>query len=343
MLWIWLISCVADSMDGFGRLPQDNDNPTTIPSEHEGEDVAYGRYPGDYLMTVFSCEAYSCMEPNTFNHEVWIAYSDDGVAWQFPVEDVPFEGSVPDIIRRDNTLYAFGGRGTIKRYRFDLDEWEDPVEYATTGESIRWNDKSPILGSDGLIHLFFLSSEVDGGDPAECPTDSPTNCTQYFRSAIEVEGSDGTLFDIQEEPNLVIEIEPGDRASDPDVFQLADGRWGMLITWLEGTAFFVSDTLHGEYRPVIELGDPPYLTDPFYGLGASHYIPEEDVYWTYVNTPQDIPGTQEIMIQIERAIHSDFDTKLTPSDFEVVIKEGDGSGLPNGYWAASPGFTFNHP
>ena len=91
------------------------------------------------------------------------------------------------------------------------------------------------------------------------------------------------------------------------------------------------------------MGTPPFLTNPFYGLGASHYIPEEDVYWTYVNTPQDIPGTEEIMIQIERAIHADFDNKLNSSDFEVVLKENDGSGLPSGYWAASPGFTFNHP
>ena len=60
------------------------------------------------------------MEPNTFNHEVWIAYSDDGSTWSFPEEDIPFEGSVPDILRRDNTLYAFGGRGTIKRYHLTL-------------------------------------------------------------------------------------------------------------------------------------------------------------------------------------------------------------------------------
>ena len=52
---------------------------------------------------------------------------------------------VPDILRRDNTLYAFGGRGTIKRYHFDTDEWEDPVEYSTSGGDIRWNDKSPVL------------------------------------------------------------------------------------------------------------------------------------------------------------------------------------------------------
>ena len=47
----------------------------------DADSIEYGRYVGDYLMTVFSCEASSCMEPNTFNHEVWIAYSDDGSTW----------------------------------------------------------------------------------------------------------------------------------------------------------------------------------------------------------------------------------------------------------------------
>ena len=54
-------------------------------------------------MTVFSCEASSCMEPNTFNHEVWIAYSDDGAICPFP-EEVSFEGSVP--ISFEETTYS---------------------------------------------------------------------------------------------------------------------------------------------------------------------------------------------------------------------------------------------
>ena len=343
MIWMWLFGCTPHSSTGFGVAPQEDQQTETSETSDDNSTIQYGRYVGEYLLTVFSCEASTCMEPNTFNHEVWIAYSDDGVTWTFPEEDVPFEGSVPDILRRDNTLYAFGGRGTIKRYHFDTDEWEDPVEYSTTGADVRWNDKSPVLGEDGLLHLFFLSSEIDNGDPAECPANSETPCTQYFRSAIEVEGSDGTLFDIQDEPNLVVDIAPGERASDPDVFQLADGRWGMLITWLEGTAFFTSDTLHGEYLPAEELGTPPYLADPFYGLGVSHYIADEEMYWTYVNTPQDIPGTEAFMLQIERAVHRDFEQKLDTVDFEVVLSEADGSGLPSGYWAASPGFTLNRP
>jgi len=338
MTWIWFWACSTEIENTFGVTPAESTE-----EEQASETVLTGRYPGEYLLTVFACEATVCMEPNTFNHEVWIAYSNDGMAWTFPENDVPFEGSVPDIIRRENTLYAFGGRGTIKRYHFDTDEWEDSVPYSTTTNPIRWNDKSPVLGEDGLIHLFFLSSEVENGDPAECPSSSTESCTQYFRSAIEVEGSDGTLFELQDTPNLVIDIAPGERASDPDVFQMADGRWGMLITWLEGTALFTSDTLHGEYQPAEELGYPPFLTEAFYGLGVSHYMPEEDVYWTYVNTPQDIPGTQDIMIQIERAVHTNFDNLLSPSDFEIVLQDNDGSGLPEGYWAASPGFTLNRP
>ena len=49
------------------------------------------------------------------------------------------------------------------------------------------------------------------------------------------------------------------------------------------------------------------------------------------------------MLQIERAVHSDFEDTLDATDFEVVMKEADGSGLPSGYCTASPGFTLNRP
>ena len=119
MIWTWLLGCTPNSITGFGIAPTEDVN-TDNTDNSDADSIEYGsRYVGDYLMTVFSCEASSCMEPNTFNHEVWIAYSDDGSTWSFPEEDIPFEGSVPDnILRRDNTLYAFGGRGTIKRYHF---------------------------------------------------------------------------------------------------------------------------------------------------------------------------------------------------------------------------------
>jgi len=311
--------------------------------EDTANEDSLGRFPGQYLMAMFACDGNICMDPTAFNHEVWIMYSDDGQQWKLPEENEPFEGSVPDLVRRGDTLYVYGGRRTLRRYHFDTDTWEDPVDHEQTGEEIRWNDFSPMIGDDGLIHLFFLASLVENGDPAECPTSSTEQCTQRFGSAIEVEGSDGALFEIQEGMRLEIPLQPGERCSDPDVFQMADGRWAMYITWREGTALFTSDELHGTYEPAAELGSPPYIAPPFLGLGVGHYNPLTEQYWTYINYPEEINGGPEVNIVIQRAIHDSLDFTLQENDFETVISGGDTSGLPLGYWAASPGFTLNTP
>ena len=75
----------------------------------------------------------------------------------------------------------------------------------------------------------------------------------------------------------------------------------------------------------------------------SHYIPDEDMYWTYVNTPQDILGTEEFMLRCERAVHRDFEQQLETEDFDVVLKEADGSGLPSGYWPPVQGLHSTVP
>ena len=50
-----------------------------------------------------------------------------------------------------------------------------------------------------------------------------------------------------------------------------------------------------------------------------------------------------VMIDIKLATHDNFSTQLQPINFSTVIESNDGSGLPESYWAASPGFTFNQP
>ena len=336
MLWtILLLGCTQSPLD----TAQESETST---GETEDE-IAFGRFPGAYLMAMFSCDGSICMDPAAFNHEVWIMYSDDGETWNLPEPNEPFSGSVPDLIRRDNTLYVYGGRGTVRRYHFDTDTWEDPVPNEQTGDYVHWDDISPVMGDDGLLHLFFLASDISGEprDPAECPETSTTPCTQRFRSAIEVEGSDGALFEVQEDSRLEISLNPGERSSDPDVFRLVDGRWGMYITWLKRTALFVSDDLHGTYEPAEELGMPPFLGPPDRMVASGFYNEQTGQYWTYADTP--LPLSSGFEVGIQRAVHDDVNEVLNISDFETVVRGGDESGLPSGYWAASPGITLNQP
>lgn len=333
-------SCTENDQTAFAVQPSTSDE-----SAESSNEISYGRFPGQYLLAFFSCDGSICMQPNAFNHQIWLAYSDDGIEWSLPDPQEVFEGSVPDLLRRKDTLYVYGARGKMRRYHFDSDEWEDLVEHkqvvADGEQSIRWNDFSPVLGEDGLIHLFFLASSVASGDPAECPATSTETCTQRFASAIEVEGSDGAEFTVYPEWNLEIELQPGERASDPDVFQLRDGRWAMYITWREGTAMFVSDTLHGTYTPMEGLGMPPYIASPYFGLGVGYYHAQTDMYWTFVNTPTSRDDGDGINISIQRAEHVDF-TELIDSELQTVLQQGS-SGIPENYWTASPGFALNTP
>ena len=97
------------------------------------------------------------------------------------------------------------------------------------------NDKSPVLGEDGLIHLSLLSSRLKMVI-LECPEDNTTNCTNIFAQLSKSKEAMG-VFEVQEDPNLGIDIAPGDRASDPMCFNSQMGA-GDAHHWLEGTAFY---------------------------------------------------------------------------------------------------------
>ncbi|MCB9745670.1 MAG: hypothetical protein H6740_24060 [Alphaproteobacteria bacterium] len=304
------------------------------------EEVPMGVFPGRYLMAIFSCERSICEDPNAFNHEVWIASSDDGERWAVPEGFEPWLGSVPDLVRRGDSLYVYAGPGLVRRYRFDTDTWEEPAPFETTVEGVNWRDPSPMVGEDGLIHMFYLDSPITDGDPAECPRDAVEPCEMAFGSAIEVDGSDGTLFEPVDGARVTVTLQPGERASDPDIFRTAEG-WGLLITWLEGSSLYLSDSLHGGYAAVPTLGEMSQLSEPFAGVSAGHYDPETQDYWLYVTWPEPTGGAGPPDIQVRRAVFEGFDRTLTAGDFSPTWVGGDGSGLPEGYWAASPGFAEN--
>ena len=220
------------------RIPEASDDNSVI---------HYGRYVGEYLLTMFPAKPASIVWSPTPSTTKF------GLPTRMMVSPGPslkktflLKGPFRDILRRDNTLYAFGGRGTIKRYRFDTDEWEDPVDYSTTGDDIRWNDKSPVLGDDGLIHLFFSPPRLkmviqQNAQPTAKPIVLSTSALLLKWTGVMVRYLKSKKNPIS---SLRSHLEKGHLIR---YLQLADGRWGMLITWLEGTAFFTSDTLHGEY------------------------------------------------------------------------------------------------
>ena len=304
------------------------------------DDFPRGSFEGKYLMAMFSCDDGIWCDVGITNHDIWVMYSDDGVDWNVPENYEPYHGSVPDVVRRGNTMYVYdGGQQSVRKYDFATDTWDEPIELERIGmeSELSWSDFSVVLGSDGKLHMFFLASYVRG-DPAECQEESQSEpCTQVFGSAIEVEGSDGTAFERQPGSRLELPLYYNERICDPDVFQSADGSWVMYIAQFEGTAAYTSPDLHGTYEPVESLGNPPYISRPMYGLGVGHYDRESDQYWTYVNYPE------YDAINIQRATHSGLEQRLSSDDFEVVVGVDTVPELSTGQWAASPGFAVNVP
>lgn len=62
---------------------------------------------GKYLMAFHACDtaADNCRDPR--NHRVYLAQSDDGTQWSIVPGWTPHGGSVPDVIRRGETLYIY--------------------------------------------------------------------------------------------------------------------------------------------------------------------------------------------------------------------------------------------
>lgn len=96
--------------------------------------------PTKYLMSFHACNASTtnCNDPR--NHKVYIAQSDDGINWSPLPGYAPYSGSVPDIIRRGNTLYVYTP-GQVRRYQIDSNTWKDA---ATVSNALK-------------IHVPFLS------------------------------------------------------------------------------------------------------------------------------------------------------------------------------------------
>ena len=83
------------------------------------DDFPRGSFEGKYLMAMFSCDDGIWCDVGITNHDIWVMYSDDGVDWNVPENYEPYHGSVPDVVRRGNTMYVYdGGQQSVRKYDF---------------------------------------------------------------------------------------------------------------------------------------------------------------------------------------------------------------------------------
>lgn len=294
---------------------------------------------GKYLMSYHACDRATtdCTSPR--NHNTYLAESNDGASWTTLNGFVTQQGSVPDLIRRGNKLYAYIPQ-RMSRYNLETNSWEGSNNVTIThadGSVEAFVDPSPIFDENGNIVLFYLASNGSAGaDPAVCAS-GETSCTKTFRSASEVAGSDGTRFLVDSGNRAEVTITStgsAPSASDPDIFA-HPGGYVMYVSRGTSVQVLTASTLKGSYSNVAGLSSG-LLVDNSGGIPAGHYDSATAQYWTYVTSNQR-DGSQ----LIRRAVHAGLGTKLVESDFSTVLSASTVSGLTATSIIASPGFALN--
>lgn len=292
-----------------------------------------------YLLAFHACE--SCADLG--NHMTYLAQSDNGSDWSLLPGYTARQGSVPDIVRRGNTLYVFNP-GKVFRYRFDTDAWEtDSTRVSITrgdGSRVDFVDPSPLVDDDGRIVLVYLDSTGFVGDPATC-AGGTTSCTKAFGSAVEVAGSDGTAFIAQEGSRVEVALDTSggvDAASDPDVFKVPGG-YVIYVSRGADVQAFISTTLHGSYAPMPGLTDAYLHRQGEGGVPAGIYDEDTDSYWTLAHRNFGAAGQTRIL----RAVTAGLDTRLGSADYSDLITSATFSELAASASVASPGICLNRP
>ncbi len=289
----------------------------------------------NYLMVFHACDTTGgadCHDPR--NHQVYLAQSDDGAEWDLAPGWEPFPGSVPDVIRRGDTLYIYTPDQLV-RYHLEDSSIEPPVKVKISGLDNGFVDPSLTLDEDGHLVLFFLYGQP-GMDPAGCAADEES-CLRQIGSATEVDGSDGEQFTLDEGQRVAMTIKSSSQVksfSDPDIFFDGD-QYVLYISHGAWVSVWVSKELHGDF--VIEPSLPQsMLTMGEGGVPAGHFDPISEQYWTFVHTDQ---AGQTI---IRRATHANFQQNLSDYSFKTVLT-GENVRLGKNYSVASPGFAVNEP
>ena len=257
---------------------------------------------GKYLMVFHACDTATANCQDWQNHQVYLAQSDDSFKWSIIGSWEPYFGSVPDAIRRGETLYIYTP-GEVVRYHFDTGVLDKPVPVKVIGAE-GFVDPSVLIDDQGRLTLFFLYGRI-GGDPAGCMPDQ-TTCENRFGSATEVEGSDGLEFAVDEGDRATVTIStagPIRTASDPDIY--FDGKEYILyIAYGPSISLWTSSDLRGTYTQSTVLPGG-MLTNGTGGVAAGYFDPITQKYWTYAHV-----SNQNERVIIHVAVHDDLEDQL---------------------------------
>ncbi|MSQ78592.1 MAG: hypothetical protein EXR21_02795 [Flavobacteriaceae bacterium] len=278
-------------------------------------------------MSYFTCSSGGSLD----SHRVQLAESNNGYSWSSVPGFTSFVGggSVPDVITRNNKLYLYTTSG-VKTYDYSTNTWDKDMSKVSIVDSAGTSqyavDPSMILDSSGRLVMLYLESSGPGtGDPAGC--NGASSCTKYFRSAVEVPSSGGTVFVKQSGARLSYTITTSNgSASDPDIF-FNGTQYILYISTGTNVRAYYSATLHGTYTAMPLLSSA--LLTSSVGIPCGYYDADSASYFTFGHTSGGL-------IQLKK--HASFNSSI--SSFTTVVNYNT-AGLSSTYSAQSPGFCKN--
>jgi len=287
----------------------------------------------NFLMALHACDTAlkNCAKPE--NHSVYLVQSADAINWEIVPGWLPFSGSVPDLVVKDEIAYVYSAGSGSSVTTFDLKNQKILETSKVSVEGITsFVDPAPFLDDQGNIALFFLHCRA-GGESVWCFGNNPisssvsTNAPKEFfiGSATEVANGNGTKFS----------PEPGDRTlaitgTDPDIFY--DGQQHvMYLSYGQGFAVFTSPDLQGQFQKNDDK-QLIFLSKNSGGVPSGFYNQSTGQYWSYVHYTR--PGTHASVIRLAK--HDDLKNQIPEQDWQTIIT-GESLGLSSTTTIESPG------
>ncbi len=224
----------------------------------EGNNNVDCNYDYEYLMSFQACDSslYDCSAP--INHQIYFAGSNDGDNWELIEEWQALGGSVADLAYYDNSLLMFvptsgGFRPNIIKINscFEIVEEFNFDLIDSNGEKHGYVDPSAYVFDDQLYMAHLYTEELGPAvDLTGCDNNYPCDKSMYIAVP---KNDDFTEFEIIDNAGLTLELTGIGSGglmgiSDPDIFQLADGSFVMLVSSGSNVYAFVSDSIDEEFK-----------------------------------------------------------------------------------------------
>ena len=271
-----------------------------------------------YLMAFHGCKSGSGDCNNPSSHEVYLAQSNNGASWSLVPGWEPRGGSVPDVLRRGDTLYVISTGGVS---RLNMQTGDVTHEQVSLEGGEQYVDPSLAQLPDGRLVMFYLPG-IMGQDPAACAP-GERSCIRQIKSAVEVPGSNGTVFRADSGAR-VSETITGGTFSDPDIFYNGS-EWVLYVSRGQSINAYTSANLQGDFSfrgPVSQNQG---------GVGSGMPTSQGGVQTFAHSSTRD----STVIVRGESA------TGTTPIATFATVITGPSIGLGN--YVASPGVALNSP